>query len=225
MDDERASPDDDRPRLAPIGRGPDGDRPIALLAGSFDPPTIAHVALAEAWRAETAGDVVFVYAHRTLPKRPGTEDPLLGDEARLEALRRVTAVREGFHAARASHGLIVDQAEAARARWPGARITVLLGSDKARQLFDPVWYQDLERALSRLFAAADVRCAAREGDEGLVGSILSEPAHARYRGRFTSIAVPAGIGAVASSDVRRRLRAGRRVDDLVPPEVLSLIGA
>jgi len=194
-----------RQRLEPLGSGPRGDRPIALLAGSFDPPTVAHVALAEAWRAETGGDVVLVYADRTLPKEPEAEGPLLDDAARLEALRRV--------------------AEAARDRWPGAPLTVLMGSDKACQLFDPGWYDHRDEALDRLFSAAEVRYAERAGDEGLVASIVAEPANARFRGRLARIAVPSEIVAVASSGVRRWIREGRPVTELVPPEVLPLLEA
>lgn len=218
-----SEPSADRPVLEPLGSAPPPGGRIALLAASFDPPTVAHVALADAWRAETGGDVVLVYADRTLPKESGAEGPIWDDETRLEALRRLTAAHDGFHAARASHGLIVDQVQAARDRWPDARITVLLGSDKARQLFDPVWYGNRDAALDRLFGMARVRYAVRAGDDGIVESIVAEPANARYRERITRIVLPAGTEAVASSDVRRRLRAGRSVDDLVPPEVLPLL--
>jgi nicotinic acid mononucleotide adenylyltransferase len=223
MDDAQADPTRERPTLEPLGSGPRGDRPIALLAGSFDPPTVAHVALAAAWRAETRGDVVLVYADHTLPKEPGAEEPLLDDAARLEALRRLADVHAGFHVARTSHGLIVDQAEAARGRWPGAPITVLMGSDKARQLFEPGWYADRDEALDRLFAAADVRYAERAGDEGRVASIVAEPANARFRGHLAAMSVPGEIAAVASSEVRRRIRAGVPVAELVPPEVIPLL--
>ena len=223
MDDAHADPTRERPTLEPLGSGPRGDRPIALLAGSFDPPTVAHVALATAWREETRGDVVLVYADRTLPKEPGGEEPLLDDAERLDALRRVAGAHAGFHAARASHGLIVDQAEAARDRWPGVPVTVLMGSDKARQLFEPGWYEDRDEALDRLFAAAEVRYAERAGDEGRVASIVAEPANARFLGRLAAISVSSEIAAVASSEVRRRIRSGMPVVELVPPEVIALL--
>jgi nicotinic acid mononucleotide adenylyltransferase len=223
VDATRSGEGDDRPRLEPLDEEPTGDRPIALLAGSFDPPTVAHVALALAWRAETPGDVVLVYADRTLPKEPGTEAPLLGDATRLEALRRLTAANEGLHAARSSHGLLVDQAEAAHGRWPAAPLTVLLGSDKARQLFDPAWYDDRDEALGRLFAVAVVRYAERAGDTGLIAATLARPENAPFRSRIGPIEVPISVAAVASSAVRRRIRSGQSVADLVPPEVLPLV--
>lgn len=213
------------PWLEPFTGEPDVGGPIGLLAGSFDPPTIAHVALAAAWRAGFGGDVVLVYAERTLPKGPGAEPPLFDDERRLEALRRVTAANRGLVGARASHGLLVDQAEAARDRWPSAPLTILVGSDKARQLFDPSWYADRDAALGRLFAVARLCVAERTGEEGLVAAVLDDPVNALYRDRVTGVVLPAGLAAVSSSEVRRRLRSGKPVANLVPPEVLPLLRA
>jgi nicotinamide-nucleotide adenylyltransferase len=216
--------EDRRPRLEPIGGEPTGTRATALLAGSFDPPTIGHLELASAWRAGSGGDVVLLYADRTLPKELGTEPPMLDDEGRLEALRRLTVTHEGLFAARASHRLLVDQAEAARDRWPRAPLTILLGSDKVLQLFEPAWYEDRDAALDRLFAAANVRYAARVGHRGLVPAIIARPENARFRGHIEPIEVPGDIEGVSSSEVRRRIRAGDSVADLVPIEILSLFG-
>jgi nicotinic acid mononucleotide adenylyltransferase len=213
----------DGPWIEPLTGEPDPGRPIALLAGSFDPPTIAHVALALGWRTGSGGDVVLVYAERTLPKGSDAEPPLLDDERRLKALGRVAAAHEGLVAARASHGLLVDQAEAAHDRWPAPPLTILVGSDKARQLFDAAWYEDRDTALDRLFAVAEVCVAERVGEEGLVAAVLDDPANARYRDRVAAIALPTDVAAVSSSEVRRRLRSGRPVADLVPPEVVSLL--
>jgi hypothetical protein len=162
--------EDRRPRLEPIGGEPTGARATALLAGSF-------------------GDVVLLYADRTLPKELGTEPPMLDDEGRLEALRRLTVTHEGLFAARASHRLLVDQAEAARDRWPRAPPTILLGSDKVLQLFEPAWYEDRDAALDRLFAAANVRYAARVGHRGLVPAIIARPENARFRGHIEPIEI------------------------------------
>jgi len=213
----------ERPRLDPLAGEPTGARPIGLLAGSFDPPTTAHAAVALAWRGETGGDVVLVYAVRTLPKEAGTEPPLLDDDERLETLRRLAAAHEGLHVARSSHGLLVDQAEAAHERWPGAPLTVLVGSDKARQLLDPSWYEDRDEALGRLVSVAGVRYAVRAGDEGAIAAILARPENGAFRDRFAPLAVEAWVVSVSSSEVRRRIRSGWSVDDLVPPEVRPLL--
>jgi nicotinic acid mononucleotide adenylyltransferase len=88
-----------------------------------------------------------------------------------------------------------------------------------------VWYEDRDEALRRLFAVAGVRYAEREGAEGQIGTILALPGNAPFRARFRPIEVPARVATVASSEVRRRIRSGRSVTDLVPPEVLPLVRA
>ena len=67
------------------------------------------------------------------------------------------------------------------------------------------------------------RYAERLGDEGLIGAILTSPDNVPFRDWIRRIEVSASVAAVASSEVRRRIRSGRSVADLVPPEVLPLV--
>ncbi|HXF73868.1 MAG TPA: adenylyltransferase/cytidyltransferase family protein [Actinomycetota bacterium] len=195
---------------------------VAILSGSFDPPTVGHLALAEAAAAE-ADLVLLVYSARTLPKDPGAPPPLLPEEARVEALRALAAGRPWLRAALCSHGLLAEQARAAADRFPGARLLLAMGSDKALQLLDPRWYEDRDRTLDELFALAEVRYAVRAGDEGRVEAALAEPANARWRGRFRRLELPPGAAPVSSRAVREALRGGRPVGALVPPEVLPVL--
>src|SRR5438552_2276767 len=86
----------ERPRLAlwPDDAPAPAAPSVALLAGSFDPVTVAHLALAEAAR-EHATLVVALYSARTLPKEPGTPPALLDERARIETLVSVCSRREG----------------------------------------------------------------------------------------------------------------------------------
>src|SRR5262245_27148627 len=117
-------------------RPPAPPRSVALLSGSFDPVTVAHVGLAEAALA-TSDVVVFVYSVRTLPKegRRAEHASLLTEAERLDALARVCARGARFAAAVCSRGLLVDHVEAADAPFPGADVSVVVGSDKLLQLF------------------------------------------------------------------------------------------
>lgn len=211
-----------RPALVVLGEAPPRPGTVALLSGSFDPPTVGHLALAEAVRAE-ADLVLLVYAARTLPKDPGTPPPLLPEEARVEALRALAEPRPWLRAALSSHGLLADQARAAAERFPGARLLLAMGSDKALQLLDPRWYEDRDRTLGELFALAEVRYAVRAGDEGKVEAALADPGNARWRRRFGRLELPRGAVPVSSRAVREALREGRPVEGWVPPEVLPAL--
>ena len=157
---------------------------------------------------------MLVYSVATVPKEPGSSPPLLSEATRIGALQRLR-LRPGLAMGLASHGLLVDQVTAAREVFPGAELTVLLGSDKALQLLDPRWYVDRDDALDRLLGAADVRYVERAGSEGLVAAALARPEHRRWAAGFTRL--PSGPFAdISSAQVRARLRRGEDVGAWVP---------
>jgi nicotinic acid mononucleotide adenylyltransferase len=203
------------PRLEVLGDVAEAPRRVGLVSGSFDPMTVAHAALAEALRAEAAEAVLLVYSPRTMPKDAGAEPPLLRPEERLASVGAWCASRPGFHPAICSHGLYVDQAEAASRAFPAAEIVLGLGADKLLQLFDTSWYGEGARALDRLFQRAVVAYAPRAERE--VEGIIAE--HGRWASRVRPLALPEGLRHVSSSEVRRRLRAGEDWATWVPTEV------
>jgi nicotinic acid mononucleotide adenylyltransferase len=190
---------------------------VALLSGSFDPVTIGHVALAEAALA-TSELAVFVYSVRTLPKegRSVAEEPLLDEIDRLRALVGVCDRNPRFGVAVSSRGLLVEQVEAAAAAFEGAELSVILGSDKLLQLFDPHWYKDPDAAIPALLERATVRYGIRSGDEDAVGALLERHEIRPLRDRLTALDAPAEIAAVSSSRVRELIRSGTDVSNLVP---------
>jgi nicotinamide-nucleotide adenylyltransferase len=193
-------------------------RAVALLSGSFDPITVGHAALADA-AADRADLVLLVYSVRTLPKEGPASSPLLSDRDRLRALEAFAQSRPRVLPALASHGLLAEQGEAARRRFPAARLFLVMGSDKALQVLDPKWYRDREEVLTRLFDHAVVLYADRSGHEGAVGERLARPENAPWRSSFERLDVPPDVAEVSSREVRERLSWGEDVSALVPPEV------
>jgi cytidyltransferase-like protein len=204
-------------RPAPATR-PDS---VALLSGSFDPLTVGHAEMARA-AAELADLVVLVYSVRTLPKEGSSAPALLDEGDRVLALERFCTTH-GYTAGFCSHGLLAEQIEAADERFPGAGLSVVIGSDKLLQLFDPRWYDDVDRVLDALFDRASVWFATRAGDEAAVRDALRMPGHARWAARVRQLHMPANVAAVASRDVRDRIARGEDVSDLVPEEFRGLL--
>jgi nicotinamide-nucleotide adenylyltransferase len=197
----------------------DGDpRSVALLPGSFDPITIGHAALAEV-ATQNADLVLLVYSVRTLPKEGEPPPALLGEPERLRSMVEFSRGRPGLQAALASHGLLAEQAEAARVRFPHARLFVVMGSDKVPQLLDPRWYRDRDAVLDPLFADAEVLYADRSGHEGVVEKVLSLPENRRWSQRFRRLQVSPEVASVSSREVRERSIRGEDVRQLVPIEV------
>jgi len=101
-----------------------------VFPGSFDPPTVAHIAIAEAARNAAGLDRLDFALSRTALGKDGHAAPL---DARVAALERLAATRPWL-------GVIVidDQLVADIAR---GYDVVVLGADKWAQVRDPAWYE------------------------------------------------------------------------------------
>lgn len=141
---------------------------IGCYPGSFDPPTIAHLAVAEAAVRQAGLDRVdLVLARRTLGKDhldPGSV------ERRRALLLELAAERPWLGVAVTDAGLIADQAEGYDA--------VIMGADKWAQVIDPAWYGGSAAARDRAVARLPrVLVAPRAGDRPAGVELLDLPAH------------------------------------------------
>ncbi|MGH9054830.1 MAG: hypothetical protein ACRDYY_03005 [Acidimicrobiales bacterium] len=99
------------------------------LPGTFDPPTVAHLAIAEAaWRQGQLDRVDLVVSEDPLGKRPTV--PSLAD--RVAVLEEVASSRPWLGVRVTALKLISDLAASYDA--------VVLGADKWVQVVDPSWY-------------------------------------------------------------------------------------
>ncbi|MDQ6840293.1 MAG: hypothetical protein M3137_18645 [Actinomycetota bacterium] len=103
---------------------------MGVYPGTFNPPTVAHLAIAEA-AVEQAGlaRVDLVISRVALGKE--TLDHPTADE-RIAVLEAITATRRWLGAHSTPHQLLADIADGSGA--------VILGADKWAQITDPVWY-------------------------------------------------------------------------------------
>lgn len=208
-----------RPRLEILGASPPAAPSVGLVAGSFDPMTVAHASLAEALRTDLT---LLVWSPATLPKEAGPggspSPPLLEPEEVLASLLSWCRPRPWARVAVASHGLLVDQVEAAEASFPRSRLILGVGSDKLRQLVDRRWYEDRDAVLDRLFDRAEVAVAPRAGEA------LNVAADApRWSDLIRTVRLPPEVAAVSSRAIREAVRAGEDVSASVPPEVLAFL--
>jgi nicotinic acid mononucleotide adenylyltransferase len=198
----------DAPRLEVVaGTVPRGAR-VGLLAGTFNPLTRAHTALAVAGHRAGCERVALVMAPTSLDK---------------ERLERASAVdrldwvcawarRHAWAAvAVSSRLLLVDMAEALGGL-SGGQVVLLLGTDKAEQLVDPRYYEDVEEALARLGKAASLLVADRLGHPATALPLEAGP-----------LRTPAWAHARSSTEVREAASRGEPVEDLVPGPIARAI--
>lgn len=123
--------------------GETSDGPVGVYPGSFDPPTVAHVHLAEQAVAQLGlARLDLVISHDALGKDDEALTPIV---ERVAVLVRLAADRPWLAAATTTDRLVADIAE--------GYDVVVIGADKWHQLLDPDWYGGLterDTALRRL---------------------------------------------------------------------------
>ena len=184
-------------------------RRIGVFGGTFDPPHIGHLLLAESARdALDLSEVWFVPARVPPHKQRRRVTPAATRVALLTAALRGTGFRlDPQELARRGPSYTVDTLETYRARHPRASLHLLMGADSLLDL--PTW-----RDPARLLALARAAVAARPGFD-----VRRVPAALRRNVDW----IPNPPVAIASRDLRARVREGRSIRFQVPAAVLALV--
>lgn len=195
---------------------------LALLPGSFNPPTNAHFALADlAQQSGRIDQLWYVLASRTVDKER-VEGATLAD--RLICLTELARRRAGQGVLLVNRGLYVDQAELVRQAMPYLEdLWFVVGFDKIVQIFDHRYYRDRDAALDRLFSLASFlvspRAPARPED---LDAFLDRQENRRYRAGVTTLGLSARYQRLSSTRVRTAALQGQISTD-VPPIVRRFI--
>ncbi|MCU1376056.1 MAG: hypothetical protein JWO68_3342 [Actinomycetia bacterium] len=132
---------------------------VAAYPGTFDPPTIAHLAVAEAaWRACGVDRVELVLSREPIGKEGAT--PL---DQRVAAAEAAAATRPWLTVAVTDARLITDVA--------AGYDVVVMGADKWAQVLDPS-YHPSEEAWQASLARLPRVAVARRGEQPIEGDVL-----------------------------------------------------
>jgi hypothetical protein len=206
-------------------------RRIGLLASSMNPLTDAHVAMAQSARHSARLDALYWVANLVTVDKEQVARASLVDRL-LEGRAYASAVGDGLLLF--AGGLYVEQARAAHALLPGAEeIALIVGFDKAPQIFDARYYADRDAALDELFAEAELVVAPRAGkSEADLRALLALPENRRYAGRIHYTPLPALYATDSSTEARELATTAmtgmdaaereRRLRALLTPEGLAL---
>lgn len=191
------------------------DRRIGILGGTFDPPHIGHLILAEfASAALNFERLLFVPAAEPPHKR---DENKVAIEHRLAMLERVVADNDHFAISRADIDrpgphYSVDMVRIIGDTYPDAELYFVMGSDSLRDL--PTWYHPAE--FMQLCKLAVMRRPEESIDPRMHESVLPGLAD-----RVVMIDAPP-IG-ISSTMIVERLSQGKSVRYLVPDAVLAYI--
>ena len=190
---------------------------IGIYGGTFSPPHNGHLAAARAFMEQMWLDILYVIPD-ALPPHKEMADPVSAAD-RLEMCRRAFGGMEGVYVSdmeirRGGKSYTVDTLRELAGE--DRRLFLLCGTDMVLTLDE--WREPAE--IFRLCYPVYIR---READPSLDGLLVRKIAeyHEKY-GKVVRRIVTEPL-AVSSSDIRKKLRAGESVGELIPPAVEEYI--
>jgi nicotinate-nucleotide adenylyltransferase len=181
---------------------------LGVLAGTFNPPTRAHIALARAALA-VVDEVLFVLP-RMLPHKEWEGARF---EDRLRMLKTAIEDEPRFSIAASERGLFIEIARECRAKYgPRVELYFLCGRDAAERIVN--WDYGHPGAFVEQLTEYQLLVAPRKGDY--------EPPP-EMRGRIHRLAVPPDYDEVSATEVRRRIGSGEPWEHLVPEIIVPLV--
>jgi len=189
---------------------------VGILGGTFNPPHVAHLVCASEAHDQLGLDVVVLVPtaqppHTSVPDDPGAEHRAVMCELAVRDDERLRVSR--IELERAGPSYTVDTLSTLHERDPEDDLTFIVGGDMAHSL--PTWHEP-EGILGLARLAVAERAEVRRADitERLAGLAGAD--------RVDFFAMPRLD--VSSSDLRRRVAAGRSIRYLVPDAVIEYIG-
>jgi cytidyltransferase-like protein len=190
-----------------IYRAAGSPRSIAVLAGAFNPPTAAHLALARA--ALDIVDEVLLAIPRAFPHKAYHGATL---EQRTRMLERIVRSQSGLSAAVAEGGLFAEIARETRLHYPESGIHLLCGRDAAERIL--TWDYGDPGFVDAMLTEFGLLVAPREGE------FTPDP---RLEGKIRHVEMPGSFDDHSSTRLRAALRSGAEWQSLVPESIVDLV--
>jgi nicotinate-nucleotide adenylyltransferase len=183
---------------------------IGLFGGSFNPPHVAHLVVAEVARDQFGLDEVWWIPNATPPHK--SQDELASVDHRVEMTRRAVADNPAFRLCnieveRAGTSYTIETVRALQDKHPDTDFGLLIGSDSLDHFGE--WHRPEEIA-----ERVPLVVYKRPG----VIEVVPEP---RFANHVRFVAAP--VMEVSGTEIRSRRRAGRSIRYLVPEAVRTYI--
>jgi nicotinate-nucleotide adenylyltransferase len=180
---------------------------LGILAGSFNPPTVAHAELARA--AELHVDQLLFVVPGVLPHKPYFGATM---EQRIEMLAAAD-LSERYAIATTERGLFIDIAhECLEASNAGTRLYFVCGRDAAERVL--TWDYGRAGVVDEMLKQFELLVAPRDGD-------FRPPAE--FRHRIHLLGTRGGQDEISSTEVRERIARGDPWEHLVPQSIVDRV--
>lgn len=191
-------------------RAPGSPRRLGILAGTFNPPTRAHLALARA--ALALVDEVLFALPQAFPHK-GYEGA--GFHERLQMLDAALRAEPRCSLAATEGGLFIEIARECRPAYPSqTELYFVCGRDAAERIVN--WDYGCPGAIQEQLREYQLLVAPRQG-------VWQAPAH--LADRIHALALEPGYEEISATEVRERIRRGQPWRPLVPEPIHHLVEA
>ncbi len=177
---------------------------VCLFGGTFDPPHLGHITMAESVIERLGVDEVWFIPTYLPPLKKREVTP---SHHRLEMLKRLLRNKENFkietiELERKGRSYTIDTIQTLRSRYPNVIFYFLIGADQVAQLHR--WHR-IEELMT------------------LIRFIGVERPGYSWDSSFKVERIPAPKVDISSTEIRNMLKAGEKVGSYVPEEVYSYI--
>lgn len=199
---------DSQPRTIPSPRSARPGDKIIVFPGSFNPPTLAHLALlkqAHLFAHQQTGrwQIYAALSRYIVDKEVVERMTLLDRVVLLENVLKDEIKHAGILLL--NRGLYVEQAQAIRESFPQVRkLYFLMGFDKIVQIFDARYYSDRDSALHALFRLAHLLVAPRgTNSENELQLLLNQPENKPFARYIHPLPLARQYQAISSTQIRQ----------------------
>ena len=194
---------------------------IGIFGGSFDPPHIGHLWIAEAVRESLNLDAISWFPSAISPLKP--DGPSASNEQRLAMVRLAVSGCEGYlvddrELRRGSVSYTVDTLQQLMTEFPDAELHLIIGSDSLASMRE--WKNP-----ERLLELATVAVLQRGADDVIDFDDLLGLASEEQIAKIRACQVPMPLIEVSSRQLRKRVAEGRSIRFRTPRSVEAYIRA
>ena len=189
---------------------------LGVLGSAYNPITRGHLLLARYSREQAKLDEIIFVLPRILPNKPLVGAPV---EQRFEMMRIGASGIPYISLGVCSHGLFLEICTALHQIYPQKlEIFFITGRDAAERIL--TWpYDNPAAALAEMFAGLQLLVFERQGKLQLPENPLLQ----KYLNRIHTLETEENLDKISSTEVRRRIRTGRPLEDLIPATVADFI--
>jgi nicotinate-nucleotide adenylyltransferase len=183
---------------------------LGIFPGAFNPPTLAHLAVAAAAREQHGLDQIVFLLPTEFPHKPFTGASF---EDRIALLQDAAANEEAFAIASSDHGLFIDIAREFRAECgPGPELFLLCGRDAAERIAN--WDYGTGPSFAEQLDEYRLLVASRRGEYNIPS---------RCQGKIFAIDLTPSWSDCSASEVRKAIAEGGNWRRWVPEDVARRI--